>query len=99
MNIDDLVKLILTIAVSISLVLIAFGLFKLLKNLAEGINDLRYSVKNVNEISDMTLEDYKAVRTKISSVYGGVEKSIESINIFKLVTSFLLRKGKGKSSK
>lgn len=95
MTTDELVKIILALSVSVSLILVAFGIYKLLKDLAGGINDLRHSVKNVNELTDMTLGDYKSVRSKVASVFESVESGVQSVNIFKLIGSFVA----GRSSK
>lgn len=86
MNIDDLVKMLLGVSVSISLVLVAYGIYNLLKNLAEAIAEMKQSIGNVNELTDMTLNDYRAVRSKISSVYEGVEDGVQSFNLVKSLT-------------
>jgi uncharacterized protein YoxC len=67
MNMDDLSKLILVLAVSFAIVLISIGLYKILNSLSGSIEDFRKTIKNVSSLSDMVLEDYTNVREEVYS--------------------------------
>jgi len=73
MNTDDFTKLLLAIAVSFAIVILAFGLFRILNNLAGSIQDFRRAIKNISNISDLVVEDYSRVREELYSVLKGVK--------------------------
>ncbi len=62
MTVDDLTKLMLAAAVTFAIVIIAWGLFKILNNLSGTIADFRATVRNTSKISDFVLEDYLNIR-------------------------------------
>ena len=72
MNVDDFTKLLLAIAVSFAIVLLAWGLFKILINLAGSIQDIRKAIKNTSTLSDFILEDYLKAREEIYSIVKGL---------------------------
>lgn len=73
MNVDDFTKLILALAVAFAIVLLAWGLFKILNNLANSIQDFRKAIKNTSTLSDYVLEDYLKAREEIYSVLSGIK--------------------------
>lgn len=72
MNVDDFTKLLLAIAVSFAIVIIAWGLFKILNNLAGSIEDFRKAIKNTSTLSDYILEDYLKAREEVYSIVKGL---------------------------
>lgn len=77
MNADDFVKVLLAIAVAFAIVLLAWGLFRILNNLANSISDIRQAIKNTSTLSDYILEDYLKARTEIYGLVSSV-KSFKS---------------------
>ncbi len=68
MNVDDFTKLLLAVAVAFAIVILAWGLFRILINLAGSIQDLRKAVKNTSTLSDYVLEDYLKGREEVYSL-------------------------------
>jgi hypothetical protein len=69
MNTDDFVKIILAVSVSFAIVGLAFVLMRFISKLSEVVDDIRRPVKNIAELSDLTLNDYKDARSFIKSVF------------------------------
>lgn len=74
MNVDDFTKVLLAVAVSFAIVLLSWGLFKILNNLAGSIDDIRKAIKNTSTLSDYILEDYLKARQEIYSVVSGFKE-------------------------
>ena len=68
MNVDDFTKLLLAIAVAFAIVILAWGLFRILNNLAGSIGDLRKAIKNTSTLSDYVLEDYLKGRQEVYGI-------------------------------
>lgn len=83
MSVDDLSKLMISMAVTFAIVVIAFGLFRILNNLASTISDLRKAVQNTSAISDLILEDYTNIREKAYSILSDLTGTIlEPLSLF-----------------
>lgn len=74
MNVDDFTKLLLAIAVSFAIVIISWGLFRILNNLAGSIQDIRKAIKNTSTLSDYLVEDYLRVREELYTILKGVKE-------------------------
>ncbi len=101
MNVDDFTKLLLAIAVSFAIVILAWGLFRILNNLAGSIQDLRKALKNTSTLSDYVLEDYLKGREEVYSLLRNLHdfKSsfVDPVRNIAKITNMLgsLRKRKG----
>lgn len=73
MNVDDFTKILLAVAVAFAIVIIAWGLFRILNNLASSIDDFRKAIKNTSTLTDYLLEDYLKAREEIYSVMQGIK--------------------------
>ena len=92
MNVDDIVKLMLALAISVSLVGISYQIMRLIGKLADSIQDLRRAVQNVSSASDMILEDYGEIRKLLRvfmDVVGNFEENI--LSPIRLVTKLIQR--------
>lgn len=74
MNVDDFTKLLLAIAASFAIVIISWGLFRILNNLAGSIQDFRKAIKNTSNLSDYLVEDYLRAREEIYAILKGVNE-------------------------
>lgn len=74
MNVDDFTKLLLAIAVSFAIVIISWGLFRILNNLAGSIQDIRKAIKNTSTLSDYLVEDYLRAREEVYAILKGVSE-------------------------
>lgn len=70
MSVDDLVKLMLAAAVAFAIAGIAFQLMRLIGKLADSLQDLRRTWKNVSKVSDLAVEDYMSLRNGIRNITG-----------------------------
>ncbi len=90
MSVDDIVKLLLALAVSSSLVVISYEIARLIGKLADTVQDLRRAVQNVSTASDMVLEDYQQVRKILQTFTDIVENFEENIlSPMRLITNLL----------
>lgn len=102
MSIDDFTKILLAIAVSFAIVILAWGLFKILNNLAGSIQDFRKAIKNTSTLSDYVLEDYLKGREEVYSILKGVKEFKASFfdpirnagKIFSVVAPYLKKEKK-----
>lgn len=84
-TVDEIIKLILAISFSFSLVLVAFQISRFIGALANAINDIRETLRNINIASGFMVEDYDRIRGflhnsgNIFSVAGQVIKPLQSI--------------------
>lgn len=78
-NIDDVTKLLLALSVAFAIVLLAWGLFKILNNLANSIGDFRKAIKNTSTLSDYLLEDYLKAREEVYAITRSVKEFKSSI--------------------
>ncbi len=69
-NVDDFVKIVLTVSCAIALVGIAIAIMRLLNKVTVTIEDARKPIQNIGEVSDMALNDYKEVRGFVSDSLG-----------------------------
>ncbi len=69
-SVDDIVKLILVISVSFSLVVIAWQLARLIGAATGLVREIEETAKNVSEGSDMVLDDYRKLRGVVDMVTG-----------------------------
>lgn len=69
-SVDDIVKLILVISVSFSIVIIAWQLARLIGAAVGLVNEIEETAKNVSEGSDMVLDDYRKVRGVLDMLSG-----------------------------
>lgn len=66
-NIDDVVKLLLAVSVSFSIVVVAWQLARLIGASVEVVKDVEKTAENFSDGSDMILEDYKRIRNVVDS--------------------------------
>jgi len=92
MNIDDFVKILLALSISFAIVAVAFQFARLLGKFSKIVEDARKPLKNVTEVTDLALEDYKNVRKAVYSVKNVVSSGKEMFNFVKK-----LKKGRKQS--
>ena len=73
MSVDDIVQLLLALALSFAVAGIAYQLMRLIGKLADTVQDMRKAVQNVSEASDMMLEDYSRIRKLLNTILSFVE--------------------------
>ncbi|CAG0942264.1 hypothetical protein BROC_01804 [Candidatus Brocadiaceae bacterium] len=104
MTVDDFTKLLLAFAVAFAIIIIAWGLFKLLNTLASSVEDFRKAIKNTSDLSDLLVEDYAKAREEVYSAVQGFKDFKASFvdpvrNIGKIasfVAPLVARKKKGR---
>jgi len=90
MNVDDIVKLILAISVSVSILAVSYQLMRLLGKLADSVEDLRRAIQNVSSASDMVVDDYGRLRKilhKLMDLLENIEESV--LSPIKMLTSLI----------
>lgn len=97
-NIDDLLKIVLVFSVAFAIAGIAFQLMRLISKISSTIEELRQPIKNINELSDLSLEDYKNIRSYAYSVGSILENLSSLFSAFNLIGKIKPRKGKEKRS-
>lgn len=90
MNIDDFVKLMLTLSFSFAIIGISYALIRIVLKASDIVEELKKPVQNIGELSDLTLEDYKSIRGIIRTVAnladginGFLEGPLKIVNKFK----------------
>jgi hypothetical protein len=68
MNVDDFAKILIVIAISISLLGISYQTMRLIGSMADSIKDLRKVLQNFGLLSDKFLEDYAYITTKLKDL-------------------------------
>jgi hypothetical protein len=91
MTVDELLKIVVVVGVTFSIVGISWQIMRLISKLADTVQDTRRVVQNVGEVSDLAVEDYKSVRGIVKSV-GNIGAAFEGIT--KLMGRF---SGRGKT--
>jgi hypothetical protein len=100
MSVDEIVKLMLAVAVSFAIIGIAWQLMRVIGKLADSIQDLRRTFQNVSKVSDMAVEDYETIRGGIKNVLGIFTNFNEGFLLpLKAIWNLFSRfKGKGEES-
>lgn len=68
-NTDDFVKIILAVAVAFAIVGLAFALMRFISKLTGILDEVKRPVKNIGDLSDLTLADYVQARTFVRSAF------------------------------
>lgn len=92
-NLDDFLKLILVLSISFAIVGISYQIMRLFSKFTTILEDLRNPIKNINELSDSLLQDYKDARGYLKS-FGGVVANINKIFNSLSFLSFFKNKSK-----
>ncbi len=97
MVVDDIIKLLLAISVSISLVGISWQIARLIGKVADSLQDLRKALQNISTATDLFLEDYNDVRKVLRKVLNIFDNLGTIAAPFAKFSSFLAgMAGKGK---
>lgn len=100
MSVDEFTKLILIFAIVFAIVGISWQLMRLIGKLADSVEDMRPTIKNVGKMSDQMVEDYKRISNLINSGVGFVTKLKENISgPGKMIAALLAGMNKSKSAK
>jgi len=100
MNVDDFAKILLVIAVSISLLGISYQTMRLIGSTADSIKDLRKVLQNFGTLSDKFIVDYTYITDKLKNIVdtvGGFATNI--VDPLKTIFSFVGKFKRGKKSK
>lgn len=81
MELQEVGKFALYIAISISIVGVSYQIMRLLSALTGNIKDLRQTVKNVGKITDELIEDQKLMKQGIQSFVNVGKKAEESVEL------------------
>jgi hypothetical protein len=79
MTIDEIIKIILAISVSFSIIGISIQIIRLLGTTNDSLKDLRPTIKNFNDLSEKVISDYDIISNAIhssSKVVGGLYTNI-----------------------
>jgi hypothetical protein len=77
--VDDIVKLLLALAVTFSLAGISFQIMRLISKATDMMQDLRKAVQNISTASDMMVEDYSDARKAIKGMIGLMNNINDSV--------------------
>lgn len=102
MNIDDVIKLLLGLAVAFSLAGISFQIMRIISKATDMMQDLRKAVQNISTASDMMVEDYSEARKAIKGVIALLNNLNESVvepitGLFKMFDKFTGKRTKAKA--
>lgn len=92
-NLDDFLKLVLVLSISFAIVGISYQIMRLFSKFTTILEDLRNPIKNINELSDSLLQDYKDVRGYLKS-FGGVVSNLNKLMSSLGFLSFFKNKSK-----
>jgi hypothetical protein len=79
MNVDDFAKILIIIAISISLLGISYQTMRLIGSMADSIKDLRKVLQNFGSLSDRFITDYTYITDKVKDIVdtaGGIATNI-----------------------
>lgn len=107
MTVDEVVKLIFFIGMTLSILGVSFQIMRIFGKLADMMEDIRPSIKNINDISSQATEDYKlmskairTISTSVTDLNNNVIKPIADIGkVLKGFSGGLGSFGIGKNSK
>jgi hypothetical protein len=88
-SIDDGLKILLIITISLSILLLTIAVVRLLNQVTGAVEDSRSAIKNVTSVSSMIEQDILSVRSKFSNIG-------KSLNIVNAVTGIVGSAGIGK---
>lgn len=78
-NVDDVVKLMFFISVSLSILMVAFQASRILGKFADVIQDLRATIKNLGTLSTKITADYELVSNALHGIANFLSNFNENI--------------------
>src|SRR5262245_32039793 len=68
MSIDEVAKLIFIISISFAILMVGFQLARILGKTADILQDFRKSIRNIGNLSDQLVDDYKVVSAAVKAI-------------------------------
>ena len=103
MSVDEITKLMLFTAITLSILGVSFQFSRILGKIADSLQDFRLSIKNLGNLSTQLVDDYKLISNGLRAIGNLLEKI--NISIISPVSRYIdlagnfLNKGRSKEEK
>ena len=72
MSVDEIVKLMIFIGITFSMIGVSFQIMRILGKFADMLGDLRKTIQNLGDLSTQMVDDYKMLSVAIRAISGGL---------------------------